>query len=99
MTPIKMLAFAEELTKTAKPSDMGTLLGQKVTKTVKPKAKGLSKGAGLVDPAGNSLAKILQIAAGKAKKSVKETILKHPKKSMAAGAGAAFAAGRASKRK
>jgi hypothetical protein len=35
MTPIKMTAFVHELTKTAKPSNMGTLLGQKVTKTVK----------------------------------------------------------------
>ena len=35
MTHIKMIAFVDELTKTAKPEKMGTLLGQNVTKTVK----------------------------------------------------------------
>ena len=42
MTPTKMFAFAQELTKIAKPSNLGTLLGQNVTKTVKVKTKGVT---------------------------------------------------------
>jgi hypothetical protein len=35
MTSTKLIAFVDELTKTAKHENMGTLLGQSVTKTVK----------------------------------------------------------------
>jgi hypothetical protein len=91
MTPIKLRAFAEELTKTAKPAELGTLLGQKVTKTVKQKTKGLAKKAGRLAAIGKKL------SAGYAR--VGKTVRANPKKSMAAGAAAAFAAGRSSKRK
>ena len=50
MTPTKMYAFANELTKTAKPKNLGTLLGQKVVATkamAKTKQPKMAKKAGL----------------------------------------------------
>jgi len=62
MTPMKMIAFVDELTKTAKPRGLGTMLGQNVTKTVKAKAKGLAKKAGSL-----GLARLARIAKARGK--------------------------------
>ena len=98
MTPIKMNAFAHELTKTAKPRQLGTLLGQNVTKTVKRKATGLAKKAGrgmaLARGAGEWVSK--KRSAGNA---ILDAVKRHPKKAIAAGAAASFVAGRSSKKK
>lgn len=103
MTPIKMQSFVDELTKMAKPNKMGTLLGQNVTATVKRSAKkALTKKAGRMDAAKALASKVgKKMSAGYT--AVGKTIRKHPKKSIAAGAGigagAALLSSRSSKRK
>lgn len=85
MTPTAFHAFSNELIKVAKPN-LGTLLGQAVTATIKQKAKGWSKKA-------SKLEALKALATGGRKKLV-QWITANPNKALAlagAGTGAATA--------
>jgi len=86
MTPTNLTAFANELTKTAS-QGLGTMLGQRVTKTVKVKAKkAMKKKAGAMDAIRGLVAKG-KAAAGPRAAAALEFAKKHPAELAGAAAG------------